>query len=443
MTNLFKKTVKKYNLIKKGDRILIGLSGGADSVCLALLLREIKEEYDLTLSAVHINHLLRGEEADRDMNFCIDFCEKIGIPLKVYKEDIKSGAKSAKKGIEEFAREKRYEIFKAESKNGKIATAHNLDDVAETLIFNITRGASLKGISSIPAKRDNIIRPLIETPREKIEQYLKEKNQTFVVDSTNNKNDYSRNKIRNLVIPVLKEINPAFLESVLRIKLTSEDYNEYFYENSQKLYKENISASELLKKPKAEVFEFIKYFVFEQSGLKLDSFHLEKCFSVLKDGGKTSLPESKSFTVKNNKLFIEDGIKPEPEEFSILVGESVVKTPYNIYTFEKTDIEYFKNNKNVYNLFLNSIIDCDKICDSLILRNRRAGDTVKLKNRPKKQIKSLYNEKKIVPENRFKLAVLESAGEIIWAEGIGVCDKYLPDKNSKNLLIVKREADYH
>lgn len=442
MTDLFKQTVKKYNLIEKGDRILIGLSGGADSVCLALLLSELKEEYNLTLSAVHINHGLRGEEADRDMNFCIDFCKKNNLPLKVYKEDIESGAKLAKKGIEEYAREKRYEIFKIEAKDGKIATAHNLDDVAETLIFNITRGASLKGISSIPAKRGNIIRPLIETPRENIEKYLEEENQSFVVDSSNNENDYSRNKIRHLVIPVLKEINPAFLQSVLRIKNSSEEYSEYFYENSQKLYKENISVENLLEKPKAEIYEYIKYFVFENSGLKLDGVHLDSCFSVLKNGGKTSLPEGKSFVVENNKIFVKSDFKNTAEEFSF-VAQGTVKTPYNEYSFEKVDAEYFKNNKNVYNLFLNNIIDCDKICDSLILRNRKPGDTVKLKNRPKKQIKTLYNEKKISVENRCKLAVLQQGDKIVWAENIGVCVEFLPDKNSKRLLIIKKEADYH
>lgn len=444
MKDLFKKTVKKYNLIEKGDRILVGLSGGADSVCLALLLNELKEEYALTLSAVHINHGLRGEEADRDMNFCVDFCEKINLPLKVYKVDIKSGAKLAKKGIEEFAREKRYEIFETEAKGGKIATAHNLDDVAETLIFNITRGSSLKGFSSIPAKRENIIRPLIETPREKIENYLKERNQSFVVDSTNKENDYSRNKIRNIVIPVLKEINPAFLQSVLRIKNSSEQYSEYFYENSQKLYKENISHSDLIKKPKAEIYEYIKYFVFENCGIRLDNLHLENCFLAIKNGGKTSLPNNKSFVVENDGIFVKNEFKTSAEKFLFTVeGEKNIKTPYNEYYFEKVDTEYFKNNKNVYKLFLNNIIDCDKICDSLVLRNRIAGDIIKLKNRPKKQIKALYNEKKISVENRCKLAVLTSDEKIVWAENIGVCEKYLPDKNTKKLLIIKKEADYH
>lgn len=442
MINLFKQTILKYNLIQKGDRITIGLSGGADSVCLALLFCEIRDEYSLDFTAVHINHLIRGEEAYRDMNFCIDFCKKKNIPLKTFEIDIKKLAKEAKMGVEEFARQKRYKIFETLSNGGKIATAHNLDDVAETLIFNITRGTGLKGLCSIPAKRGNIIRPLIETPREKIEEFLKQKNQSFVTDSTNLENDYSRNKIRHLVIPVLKEINPMFLQSVLRLKETSEDYTEYFNEIAEKLYNKNISAEELLKKSKAEIYEYLKYFINKKTGAIPDKFHLEKCFDALKSNGKTSLLLGYSFFVKNNKLFVKKETCEKQEEFYKQV-KCTVKTPYNFYKFEKKSLKDLKNNKNVYNLFLNNAIDCDKICHSLILRNRRAGDTIKIKRRPKKTIKAIYNELKISPENRYKLAVLECDGEIVWAENIGVSEKFLPDKQTKMFLTIKREADYH
>ena len=442
MIDLFKQTVLKYNLIQKGDRITVGLSGGADSVCLALLLCEIKEEFSLDISAIHINHLIRGDEAYRDMNFCVDFCKSKGIELKTFEIDMLSLAKKAKKGLEEFAREKRYEIFEKEAFGGKIATAHNLDDVAETLIFNIARGTGLKGLCSIPAKRGNIIRPLIETPREKIEEYLKKKGQDFVTDSTNLENEYSRNKIRHLVIPTLKEINPLFLQSALRLKETSENYAEYFSKNSEKLYNENISANELLKKEKAEIFEYLKFFINKKAAFLPDKFHIEKCFEALSTGAKISLPKGFTFFVKNNELFVEKIKKEEAKDFCEKV-KSTVKTPYNIYHFQEKSIKDLKKSKNVYNLFLNNAIDCDKICHSLILRNRRAGDVIKLKNRPKKEIKVIYNELKIPTENRFKLAVLECGGEIVWAENIGVADKFLPNKLTKTVLTINREVDYH
>lgn len=442
MIDLFKQTVSKYNLIQKGDRITIGLSGGADSVCLALLLNEVKEEFALELQAVHINHLIRGEEAYFDMNFCVEFCKEQKIPIKTFEIDVVSLAKNAKKGVEEFARQKRYEVFEKVSQGGKIATAHNLDDVAETLIFNIVRGTGLKGLCSIPAIRGNIIRPLIETPREKIEDFLKQKNQKFVTDSTNLENEYSRNKIRHLVVPTLKDINPMFLQSVLRLKETSEIYAEYFNDFSEKLYNENVSAEKLLKNEKAQIYEYLKFFINKKTGFTPDKFHLEKCFEALKSGVKISLPKGYSFFVKNNELVVEKQKKEIEEEFCKTV-KNEVKTPYNFYKFEKKSLKDLKNNKNVYNLFLNNAIDCDKICHSLILRNRRAGDTIKLKRRPKKEIKAIYNELKIAPENRFKLAVLECEGEIVWAENIGVAEKFLPNKQTKMFLKINREADYH
>ena len=198
------KTIEENNLISKGDSIVIGLSGGADSVFLTLILNEIKDEFNLKLKAVHINHQLRGDESERDMLFCKNLCKKLDIDFVCEKIDVKAQAKLRNKGIEEAAREIRYECFKNECENGKIATAHNLDDLAETLIFNITRGSGVLGLCSIPIKRENIIRPILYVSREEIEQYLKNANQDFVVDSTNLTDDYSRNKIRHNVIPTLK-----------------------------------------------------------------------------------------------------------------------------------------------------------------------------------------------------------------------------------------------
>ena len=344
-------TIKKYNMIKKGDSIVIGISGGADSVCLALVLNELKNEFQLDLKAVHINHNLRGEESKRDMIFCKEFCEKLNIPIKIYDFDVSAMAKQQKLGVEEFARNLRYECFANQAgENGKIATAHNLDDVAETLIFNITRGTSVNGLASIPAKRENIIRPLIEVSRKEIEEYLASKCQRFVTDSTNLTDEYTRNKIRHNVIPVLKEINPSFLQSVLRLKEISENQSDYFCKKASKLIKDNVLISELKKEHESVLFEYVSQKIKEKTGLTPDFLHIENCVNVIKNGGKCQLPKGYLFTSQNNEVLIKKPEKITQKAFCVEFGESA-ETPYNKYYSKVVSYEEYKNTENVYNLF--------------------------------------------------------------------------------------------
>ncbi|MDE5649348.1 MAG: tRNA lysidine(34) synthetase TilS, partial [Oscillospiraceae bacterium] len=207
-------TIEIYSMIKKGDRITAALSGGADSVCLLLVLKELSESYNITVDAIHINHCIRGEESDRDEEFCRSLCTKLHIPITVIRTDVPSAAAGSKKSLEETARDIRYETFKKHAgKNGKIATAHTLSDNAETVILNLARGTGLKGLCGIPPVRDNIIRPLIEITRQQVEDCLKEQNQGFVTDSTNLSNDYTRNRIRHNIIPELLKINGGFYKT--------------------------------------------------------------------------------------------------------------------------------------------------------------------------------------------------------------------------------------
>lgn len=452
-------TIVKYNLIEKGDSIVIGLSGGADSVCLTLILNELKTEYNLSLKAVHINHCIRGDEADRDMRFCMDLCKSLQMPIKCYKIDVKSEAEKAKKGVEEYAREVRYSCFLKECNGGKIATAHNLDDKAETLIFNIARGCSVNGISSIPAKRDNIIRPLISVSRLEIEQYLKEKNRSFVTDSTNSSDEYTRNKIRHNVLPVLKAINPEFLKAAERLCESAAMQSEFMkntaenlLENDEKTYKkaDKNGIKTLENMPKAVLFEYISMFLKQNADISPDFFHIEKCVEAVKNKSRCQLPKGYLFEWKNGKPYVYKAQKIKSEEFEIPFKETA-KTPYNNYNAKIVSYNEFKNlknqyknTKNVYNLLLNTAIDYDRICHSLILRNRRSGDRIFLENRKvNKLLKSVYNELKIPVEIRDKLAVLVENNKIIWAENVGVADGYSPNKNTQKVLLIQREVDYH
>ena len=201
-------TIEKFNMANKSERLLVCLSGGADSVTLLLCLYELG--YDVC--ACHVNHHLRGEESDRDQHFCEKLCEKLGVELKVFHADVVGYCKEHSVSTEEGARKLRYDFFDSIGAD-KICTAHSLSDCLETAIFNLARGTGLKGICGIPPVRGNIIRPLIDCTRQEIEGFLKERGQDFVTDSTNLTDDYTRNKIRHLVVPRLAELNSSLFGS--------------------------------------------------------------------------------------------------------------------------------------------------------------------------------------------------------------------------------------
>ncbi|MEG2144737.1 MAG: tRNA lysidine(34) synthetase TilS, partial [Oscillospiraceae bacterium] len=208
MQNKVLEAIEKYKLINLGDSVTVALSGGADSVALLLVLLKLQEKLGISIDACHVNHNLRGEEAKRDEAFCKELCEEKNVKLFIKSVDVLAYAKTNSVSTELAARELRYSAL-CQVANGKIATAHTLSDSVETALFNLARGTGLRGLMGINPCRDNIIRPLTLVGREEIEAFLASENQSFVNDSTNFKNDFARNKIRNKVIPVLKEINPS------------------------------------------------------------------------------------------------------------------------------------------------------------------------------------------------------------------------------------------
>ncbi|MBQ7636234.1 MAG: tRNA lysidine(34) synthetase TilS, partial [Lachnospiraceae bacterium] len=202
---------REKKLLDSGDGVLMGLSGGADSVCLLFMLNSLREEMELTIRAIHINHGIRGEEADRDEAFCKAFCEKLKVPFEAVHADIPALAKEEGLGLEEAGRKFRYDIFKERAKAlglNKIAVAHHMNDSAETMLFQMVRGSRLNGLSGIRPQNDNIIRPLLCVTREEIEEVLAENGLEYVTDSTNLSSDYTRNYLRNEILPALEKLRP-------------------------------------------------------------------------------------------------------------------------------------------------------------------------------------------------------------------------------------------
>ena len=205
-----RKTINKYGMLDKGDKVLCAVSGGADSMCLLNVILALKEELDLSVYVSNVNHLIRGDEAKRDSDFVKKFCRDNQIEFFYREYDILRLSKEKKIGEEECGRILRYEFFTEISEKlggAKIATAHNLNDNAETVLFRLIRGSAAHGLCGIKYKRDNIIRPLLDVTREEIESYLNENKISWCEDSTNKETFYTRNKIRNCVMPMLEEIS--------------------------------------------------------------------------------------------------------------------------------------------------------------------------------------------------------------------------------------------
>lgn len=234
------KKIKTYNLIEKNDKVVIGVSGGPDSICLLHLLYSIKKELGFEIVVAHINHQIR-EVADSETEYVKDFCKNLEIECFVKKENILELAKEQKKGTEEVGRQVRYDFFEdvaQKTNSNKIATAHNSNDRAETVILNILRGSGISGLKGIEAMRDNkYIRPLIFTKREKIEEYCQENNLNPKIDESNMENIYNRNKVRNIIIPYIeKEFNKNIIQTINRLSDVATEENEFLQKLTEEQY---------------------------------------------------------------------------------------------------------------------------------------------------------------------------------------------------------------
>ncbi|MGB9561367.1 MAG: tRNA lysidine(34) synthetase TilS, partial [bacterium] len=233
---------KENELIEKGDKIIVGLSGGPDSVFLLYSLIQLKNIYNLEIESVHINHMIRGDEAYRDEKFSVELARKWGIPVNVYRVRVEAFARVKKCGIEEAARELRYRIYKLEhkKKNAKLALGHTADDRIETFMFNLIRGTGIYGLRSIPKKRGFIIRPIIHIFKRDIWRFLKQKGIGFVIDSSNLSLFYTRNQIRRTLIPNLEQFNPRVKEHIYHLTELFENLEDYIDNEREFLFKQKV-----------------------------------------------------------------------------------------------------------------------------------------------------------------------------------------------------------
>jgi len=442
-----KKAIEKYAMLKKGSKVIVGLSGGADSVCLLHFLNSIKNEYDLTIVSAHINHGIRGDEADNDARFSRELSESLNIEFKLLEVDCIKEAKENNETVEEAGRRIRYEFFSslADGENSVIATAHNSNDNMETVIFNLTRGASLSGAKGIPPKRENIIRPLIFCSREEIEEYCKGNSLSFVTDSTNLSDDYTRNKIRHLVIPELKRINSNAEAAFSRFSESVRSDAEYLDELAQEAFKKaeinenSYSVSVLNSFHKAiknrVIFKAIEKF----SGETPDSKKIQAVFDCIDGNSKIQLYKNCYAETKNGvlKLFSDVNNICEKKE-KIELPEKVFNCEFKGYSIKS---ELYENiSQKVNDLLLDNLIDCDTIYGNLVLRTREEGDKITLRKRNvTKTLKKLFIEENIPKEEREKIPVIADDNGVVWVFGFGVNKKNAKTENTKNILSVKGE----
>ncbi|MGN0612669.1 MAG: tRNA lysidine(34) synthetase TilS [Porcipelethomonas sp.] len=422
-------TINEYKMIEKGDSITAALSGGADSVCLLMILCELRTSMELELSAVHINHCIRGEESDSDEKFCISLCRKLGVPLKTYRIDVPAAARTSGRSLEETARDIRYEKFsQCAGENGKIATAHTLSDNAETVLLNFIRGTGLKGLCGIPPVRGNIIRPLIGITREKVEEYLKEKNQEFVTDSTNLSDDYTRNKIRHKIIPVIREINGGFYKSFSNDQRSLREENAFMEELAGKGCEKNFEKRKLsgLREFPPVVRKRIVSRFLGANDLPVSFEKINEVDSLADKDGKVNIAKDIFIDGRGGVISIQKKISEISDiEIPLKIGKNRI--------FENSILIALENKSGKYH------IDMDKVSGKIIVRNRRFGDKIRLSGRNfTSSVKKLINEK--VPRDRRPFIHFLSDEEgLIFMEGFGVADRVRADENSERILSVSIE----
>lgn len=325
MKNKVLETIKKYNLIENGDKLVLGVSGGPDSIAMLNILNEIKidEKIDLDFNIVvaHINHMIR-EEAGDDEKFVKDFCKKKNIEFYSKSIDVQKLANTNKIGTEEAGRNARYEFFNEvlkKTNSNKVAIAHNKNDKAETIIMNFMRGSGISGLKGIEEKREKYIRPLIECERIEIERYCEEQRLNPRIDKTNFENEYTRNKIRNVVIPyVKKEFNPNIIDTLNRLselvreeekyidKQVRESYSDLMLEESKKqiiLDLKKFNRQEKVIKSRLVLYTIMRLF---NTSKGIEKIHVEDIIKLCNNNiGNKYLTPNKDIKVlvKNHRIY--------------------------------------------------------------------------------------------------------------------------------------------
>lgn len=478
--------ILEENMIKKGDRIVIGLSGGADSVCLFSVLLNLKEKYGLSLMAVHVNHNIRGSEGKRDEEFAKKLCEENGIECKIASAAVRIRAESEKLTLEEAGRMARYEIFEdaaSQWRADKIAVAHQENDLAETVLFNIFRGSSLLGLTGIRPVNGKVIRPLLCVDRNEIEVYLNDCGLSYCVDSTNLSAAYKRNLLRNEVFPVIiNGINTQAVYHTARLAREVSETEEYMEEVTGEKYKEcckecgieetdsiyiGIEAiksnpvliqKRIIKKALCTLAKSSKDITFKHIEMLRSLIYMENGKSCYLPYNMYGVREYERIRISIRKAENEEGIiipvniqKMEPVrtgdlplgtlppgifQIGINEGREHIYRGRNISLFRAYVMEKKENSINIPKNDYTKWFDYDKISEDVVLRTRRTGDYMEIdKNGHKKKLKEIFINDKYPRKIRDRQLLLAAGSHVVWILGGRISEAFKITGNTERILV--------
>ena len=431
------KVNKKYNLIENNDIIVVGFSGGPDSVFLVEMLKKLKNFINFNIYLVHINHLLRGEDADSDENFSFEYAKKNNLEIFIKRIPVKEIAKEVGKTFEEVGREERYkffsEIYEKVGAN-KIATAHNKDDQIETFLFRLIRGTSLQGLEGIKIKNNNIIRPISEIYKKDILEYLNKNEIQYRIDKTNFENEFTRNSIRLDLIPFIeKRYNIKFKDKIFSL---IEEIKENNQNNSLNLTDYTDSKNRIILEKIKFLSNFDKKKLFSlflnKKNIEVNRNKIDEISSLIKSNGTKKIDLDKSYRVVKDyaHLYIED-----KKEISIFNNTKIqLKIPseqifdnfkISVNIVENLDIPR-KKNQYLLDALYNDIIE---------VRYRKDGDRIFLDENHSKKVKEVFIEQKIPKDMRDRLPIFLYNNKIFWI--YNVKKAYIPKINKNENKLIK------
>lgn len=403
-----------------GKTVCVCLSGGADSVSLLLGMLDIAEEFSFNVCACHFNHLIRGEASDRDEEFCKRLCHDLSVKLFCGCDDVPAFARTYKMSIEEAARECRYSFFQRILEKNDIdycATAHNMNDDAETLIFNLLRGSSTDGSASISPYNGNILRPMLKISRNEVEEFLKLESQEFVTDATNFSNEYTRNFIRNVIFPKFCEINPSFVNAFSKYIDSSRIDRDYF----ESVIAEKLEC-DLRKEHKAIRFRTYVKKCKDAFGITLNRNMIEQIDAAVFLNSRSVINVNSHIDAvieKGNVSFLNSCSQSDKryEPKALIKGDNLLfdgKVSISIGKFEDL--------KKINNLSTQTKISSANIVGDLYVRNRRVGDRIKIHG-INKSVKKLLIDNKVPKEYRNIIPIICDSEGILYIPFVGINDR--------------------
>ncbi len=417
--------------------MLCAVSGGADSVCMLYLMCEAAEKHRIRVCAAHYEHGIRGEESLRDANFVEELCKTLNVPLLTEHGNVPAWAAENRLGTEEAARRLRYEFLDRAAKKldcDYIATAHNADDNAETMIFNLTRGTGAKGLQGIPERRGNIIRPMLGISRKEIESYLDKIDAAHVEDSTNASDDYSRNLIRHGVMPVLKKINPELSSAALRTSELLRQDDDYITAEARRFVDkyfngESIAQTDLASLHPAVSSRVIRMLCPEE----LSRTHVAAVTSLFTgDGLAYADVPGRRIRREQGRIYFAEQEKISLPRRELICGEEldIPEAQLHIRTY------FSAYNGEIYGLFKTYRLRCESIYGNIFCTGRMPGDRFSPVGRGcTKSLKSLFTERRMTQRERDTVLVFRDERGIAAVSGFGIDERFKPSIGDKTLCI--------